>query len=187
MCTVHLDVNLKCICYKENRFIYWCLCIVVWNRQSSTKEPLIKRPPVSPPQVRGWPCSRFWTSTRTISWTLMEPETPLWEVGGWKLSRAQLDSCVHSQLTFDTCKVGSVVMSPGYMSVTFSLLLFALCELIVASHLKKKKEKRERWGRERERETRSHHSFPVATVPAVPLLFSPALISTWFTFETCSS
>lgn len=81
----------------------------------------------------------------------MEPETPLWEVGGWKLSRAQLDSCVHSQLTFDTCKVGSVVMSPGYMSVTFSLLLFALCELIVASHLKKKRKKREVGEGERER------------------------------------
>lgn len=44
----------------------------------------------------------------------------------WKLSSAQLDFCVHSQLTFDTNQLCNVVMSPGYMSMTFSLL-FLLC------------------------------------------------------------
>lgn len=45
-------------------------------------------------------------------------------VGGmeWELSSAQLDFCVHSQLTFDTSQLCNIVMSPGYMSMTFSLL-----------------------------------------------------------------
>lgn len=55
-----------------------------------------------------------------ILWTLTEPEMPLWEVT--PLSSTQLDFCVHSQLTFDTDQLCNVVMSPDYMSVTFSLL-----------------------------------------------------------------
>lgn len=49
-------------------------------------------------------------------------------VGGtaWKSSSTQLDFCVHSQLTFDTGQLCNVVMSPDYVSVTFSLL-FLLC------------------------------------------------------------
>lgn len=44
-------------------------------------------------------------------------------VGGTaRISSTQLDFCVHSQLTFDTSQLCTVVMSPDYMSVTFSLL-----------------------------------------------------------------
>lgn len=174
---VYVGAYISCahtyICLYINMFLFFCF--FWWNSceldiRSNAPTLLMKCPPVSPPQVRGSPCSRFWTSTRTTSWTLMEPETPLWEVRGWKWSSAQLDSCVDFQLTFDTCKVCSLVVSPTfYMSVTFSPLLLTVWAY--------------RGIKEKEKRKKRKLSLAVA-VPAVPLPFSPAFINTWLTFET---
>lgn len=43
-------------------------------------------------------------------------------VGGTALLSTQLDLCVRSQLTFDTGRLCDAVMSPDYMSVTFTPL-----------------------------------------------------------------